>query len=73
MACQIWNKKYTLGTTINKINTLLIYEQRGLLSRWLRATYRRIDGSKWVRSRAHVSKAKHLRIWHMNRIIQIKQ
>ena len=52
-----------MGTPINISGTLLLYEQRGMLSRWMRVAYRRIDGSKWQAHKAPKQRAEQIRIW----------
>jgi hypothetical protein len=59
----LYNKKYIMGTLINLSGTLLLYEQRGRLSRWMRATHRRIDGSKWRAHKSNRQQVKQLQIW----------
>ncbi len=59
----LYSKKYIMGTLINLSGTLLLYEQRGMLARWMRATYWRIDKSKWVNRRNNRRQVKQLRIW----------
>jgi hypothetical protein len=59
----LYSKKYIMGTLINLSGTLLLYEQRGMLSRWMRATHRRIDDSKWSSSKSHRRQVQQLQIW----------
>jgi hypothetical protein len=59
----LYSKKYIMGTLINLSGTLLLYEQRGMLARWMRATYWRIDKSKWVNRRSNRQQAKRLTVW----------
>jgi hypothetical protein len=59
----LYNKKHIMGVQINLSGILQLYEQRGLLSRWMRATYYRVDKSKWVNRRSNRQQVKQLRIW----------
>jgi hypothetical protein len=68
----LYNKKYIMGTLINLSGTLLLYEQRGMLARWMRATYWRIDKSKWVNRRSNRRQVKQLRIWNGSEFKRVK-
>jgi|688.fasta_scaffold12322_13 hypothetical protein len=68
----LYSKKYIMGTLINLSGTLLMYEQRGRLSRWMRATYHRIDGSKWRAHKSNRQQVKQLRVWHMGEFKRVK-
>ncbi len=68
----LYNKKYIIGNLINLSGTLLLYEQRGMLSRWMRATHRKIDNSKWHAHKSPKQCVKRLTVWDGSEFKRVK-
>ena len=68
----LYSKKYIMGVSINMNGVLLLYEQRGMLSRWMRTTYRKIDNSKWHAHKSPKQCVKQLTVWNGSEFKQVK-